>query len=131
MDSVFDDFGAFGGPSIPSLVAFDQNGLKITYDFEKNPSDSKTLTVNMKAFNTNNDSITDFLFQAAVPKVSLDQSNQNKNLSGFFAIQSFQLQLLPPSSSVIPPNGTGQVSQVIKVTNPNKVICSFVGIQAT
>ncbi|XP_074599124.1 adaptor protein complex 1, gamma subunit [Brevipalpus obovatus] len=99
---ILDGFGGLESSSIPSIVAFDKNGLKILYDFQKDPSDPKNLTIHMKASNSNVHPITEFLFQAAVPK-------------------SFQLQLLPPNSSLIPPNNSGLVEQVIKVTNPNKM----------
>ncbi|KAJ8339961.1 hypothetical protein SKAU_G00345940 [Synaphobranchus kaupii] len=45
--------------------------------------------------------MTDFVFQAAVPK-------------------TFQLQLLSPSSNIIPGLNQGAVTQVIKVLNPQK-----------
>lgn len=39
-------------------------------------------------------------------------------------MQTFQLQMLPPSGTVITPGG--QITQVIRVTNPNKVSVAFV-----
>lgn len=44
---------------------------------------------------------------------------QSNNCSSLF--QSFQLQMLSPSSSIVPPNNTGSVTQLIKVNNPTKV----------
>ena len=38
-------------------------------------------------------------------------------------MQTFQLQMLPPSGTVITPGG--QVTQVVRVTNPNKVSIIF------
>lgn len=36
-------------------------------------------------------------------------------------LQSFQLQLQSPSGSTLPPMNDGEVTQVIKVNNPQKV----------
>ncbi|OTF77825.1 hypothetical protein BLA29_005685 [Euroglyphus maynei] len=55
----------------------------------------------MIATNSTDQPMNDFLFQAAVPK-------------------SFQLQLMPPSSTIIPSNSNGSIKQMIKVINPNK-----------
>lgn len=83
-----------------SMVVLDKAGLKITFKLERPPDIADLLIINMSAQNFGNAILTDFLFQAAVPK-------------------TFQLQMLSPSSTVIPPSG--QVSQVLKVTNINKV----------
>lgn len=84
----------------PSMVVLDKSGLKITFRLER-PSDvADLLVINMSAHNSGSAILTDFLFQAAVPK-------------------TFQLQMLSPSSTVIPPSG--QVTQVLRVTNINKV----------
>lgn len=58
-------------PSIPSLVAYDENGLKLIYEFEKNGTEPKTLVIRMKASNSYDKPMSDFLFQAAVPKVTI------------------------------------------------------------
>ncbi|KAF3419873.1 hypothetical protein E2986_08206 [Frieseomelitta varia] len=84
-----------------SMIVLDKAGLKITFRLERPPDIADLLIINMSAQNSGNAILTDFLFQAAVPKVT------------------FQLQMLSPSSTVIPPSG--QVSQVLKVTNINKV----------
>ncbi|XP_012277861.1 AP-1 complex subunit gamma-1 isoform X5 [Orussus abietinus] len=83
----------------PSLVVFDKLGLKITFKLERASENPDLLVINMSAQNSNPTQLTDFLFQAAVPK-------------------TFQLQMLSPSGTVIPP--AGQVTQVLKVTNVNK-----------
>ncbi|XP_043508454.1 AP-1 complex subunit gamma-1 isoform X3 [Frieseomelitta varia] len=83
-----------------SMIVLDKAGLKITFRLERPPDIADLLIINMSAQNSGNAILTDFLFQAAVPK-------------------TFQLQMLSPSSTVIPPSG--QVSQVLKVTNINKV----------
>ncbi|XP_029056203.1 AP-1 complex subunit gamma-1 isoform X3 [Osmia bicornis bicornis] len=84
----------------PVMIVLDKAGLKITFRLER-PSDvNDLLVINMSAQNSGSAILTDFLFQAAVPK-------------------TFQLQMLSPSSTVIPPSG--QVTQVLKVANINKV----------
>ncbi|KAK7075299.1 AP-1 complex subunit gamma-1, partial [Halocaridina rubra] len=83
--------------SIPGINAYDKNGMKLDMTFEVQES---LTTINMQATNNTGSQVTDFLFQAAVPK-------------------SLQLQMLNSSSTTLAPSGT--LSQVIKVNNPNKV----------
>ncbi|PBC29470.1 AP-1 complex subunit gamma-1 [Apis cerana cerana] len=83
-----------------TMIVLDKAGLKIIFRLERSPDIADLLIINMSAQNSGNAILTDFLFQAAVPK-------------------TFQLQMLSPSSTVIPPSG--QVTQVLKVTNINKV----------
>ncbi|XP_066584813.1 AP-1 complex subunit gamma-1 isoform X3 [Prorops nasuta] len=82
----------------PSMVVLDKNGLKITFRLERMQETPDVLVINMLAQNSGITSLTDFLFQAAVPR-------------------TFQLQMLSPSGTVIPPEG--QVTQVLKVTTAN------------
>ncbi|XP_076640409.1 adaptor protein complex 1, gamma subunit isoform X3 [Colletes latitarsis] len=84
----------------PTMIVLDKAGLKITFRLERPPDITDLLIINMSAQNSGNAILTDFLFQAAVPK-------------------TFQLQMLSPSSTVIPPSG--QVTQTLKITNMNKV----------
>ncbi|XP_076239655.1 adaptor protein complex 1, gamma subunit isoform X4 [Calliopsis andreniformis] len=84
----------------PTMIVLDKAGLKITFRLERPPDIADLLIINMSALNSGSAILTDFLFQAAVPK-------------------TFQLQMLSPSSTVIPPSG--QVTQTLKVTNINKV----------
>ncbi|XP_018301037.1 AP-1 complex subunit gamma-1 isoform X2 [Mycetomoellerius zeteki] len=84
---------------LPSMVVLDKSGLKITFKLERPPDISDLLVINMLAQNSGSTILTDFLFQAAVPR-------------------TFQLQMLSPSSTVIPPSG--QVTQVMRVTNMNR-----------
>ncbi|XP_027198587.1 adaptor protein complex 1, gamma subunit [Dermatophagoides pteronyssinus] len=86
---------------ISPITAFDKNGLKIVFQFERCADNPLTISITMIATNTTDQPMNDFLFQAAVPK-------------------SFQLQLMPPSSTIIPANNNGSIKQVIKVVNPNK-----------
>lgn len=55
---------------MPTITAFDQGGLKVVFSLEKVP-DSNTLNVNVAAVNNTLSNMSDFLFQAAVPKVSV------------------------------------------------------------
>lgn len=71
----------------------------MVFALEKVP-DSDTVSICMTATNSNTEQMMEFLFQAAVPK-------------------TFQLQMLSPSGTVIVPGG--QITQVLRVTNPNKV----------
>lgn len=83
--------------SIQGIKAYEKNGIKLDMTFEVQEA---LTTINMLATNTTQMQVTDFLFQAAVPK-------------------SLQLQMLNPSSTTMAPENT--LTQVIKVNNPNKV----------
>ncbi|KAK3862477.1 hypothetical protein Pcinc_031662 [Petrolisthes cinctipes] len=83
--------------SMPGIKAYEKNGIKLDMTFEVHEA---LTTINMLATNTSQAQVTDFLFQAAVPK-------------------SLQLQMLNPSSTTMAPDTT--LTQVIKVNNPNKV----------
>lgn len=51
---------------VPGIIAYDKNGIRLDMTFEVH--DSLT-TINMLATNTSLAEVTEFLFQAAVPKV--------------------------------------------------------------
>ncbi|KAK7790112.1 hypothetical protein R5R35_007083 [Gryllus longicercus] len=85
--------------SIPSIIAYDKNGLKITFSMERLPDHPGTTIITMTAVNESTTPMTEFLFQAAVPK-------------------TFQLQMMSPSGTVVPP--AGQVTQILRIVNPNK-----------
>ncbi|XP_053401363.1 AP-1 complex subunit gamma-1-like isoform X2 [Mercenaria mercenaria] len=83
------------------IVAYNKNGLLIEFRCERE-NDSPTVSIiNVKASNTSPTQMSDFVFQAAVPK-------------------SFQLQLQSPSGNILPPLNSGTVTQVIKINNPQK-----------
>lgn len=86
--------------NVPTLVAYDKDGINILFAFDKIP-DSNTLTINVTVTNNSVSTLTDFLFQAAVPK-------------------SFQFQMLPPSSTVMLPNG--KINQTLRITNTNQAV---------
>ncbi|XP_030366788.1 AP-1 complex subunit gamma-1-like isoform X6 [Strigops habroptila] len=94
---LFSDIAA----GIPSITAYNKNGLKIDFTFERSNTNPSVTVITIQASNSTELDMTDFVFQAAVPK-------------------TFQLQLLSPSSSVIPAFNSGTITQVIKVLNPQK-----------
>nr|CAD7258477.1 unnamed protein product [Timema shepardi] len=85
--------------ALPRITAYEKNGLKITFSLERQQDNSSTTIITMSAVNDSLSPISEFLFQAAVPK-------------------TFQLQMLSPSGTVLSP--AGLVTQVLKITNPNK-----------
>uniref|UniRef100_A0A8C4ZYY7 Adaptor related protein complex 1 subunit gamma 1 n=1 Tax=Gadus morhua TaxID=8049 RepID=A0A8C4ZYY7_GADMO len=86
----------------PSPASFWTNGLKIEFTFERATPNPNIAVITIHASNTTDADMTEFVFQAAVPK-------------------TFQLQLLSPSSNVVPALNQGTVTQVIRVLNPQKV----------
>uniref|UniRef100_A0AAX7TLM2 AP-1 complex subunit gamma n=1 Tax=Astatotilapia calliptera TaxID=8154 RepID=A0AAX7TLM2_ASTCA len=83
------------------LFIFLRNGLKIDFTFERANPNPNIAVITIHASNSTEADMTDFVFQAAVPK-------------------TFQLQLLSPSSNVVPTLNQGTVTQVIRVLNPQK-----------
>ncbi|XP_075440014.1 AP-1 complex subunit gamma-1 isoform X3 [Ascaphus truei] len=86
---------------IPPIIAYNKNGLKIDFTFERSGTNASVTVITTQASNSTDSDMTDFVFQAAVPK-------------------TFQLQLLSPSSNVLPAFNSGTITQVIKVLNPQK-----------
>ncbi|XP_035678744.1 AP-1 complex subunit gamma-1-like [Branchiostoma floridae] len=86
---------------IPSLIAYEKNGLKIEFSFQKDNSNANVVIITLTATNSTDTPMDEFVFQAAVPK-------------------TFQLQLQSPSGSVVPASNMGVVTQVIKILNPQK-----------
>uniref|UniRef100_A0A665VWS1 AP-1 complex subunit gamma n=1 Tax=Echeneis naucrates TaxID=173247 RepID=A0A665VWS1_ECHNA len=78
-----------------------KNGLKIDFTFERANPNPNIAVITIHASNSTEADMTDFVFQAAVPK-------------------TFQLQLLSPSSNVVPALNQGTVTQVIRVLNLQK-----------
>ncbi|KAG0558689.1 hypothetical protein KC19_10G046900 [Ceratodon purpureus] len=56
-------------PGFPSIVAMQTSGLKISFDFTKSPESPKTTIIKASYSNLSSNPFTDFVFQAAVPKV--------------------------------------------------------------
>lgn len=57
------------GPAYPSIVAFESSSLKIEFNFTKQPENPQTTDIVANFTNLTPNVYTDFLFQAAVPKV--------------------------------------------------------------
>ena len=62
------------GPQFPSVVAFESSSLKMTFDFSKSPGSPQTTSIKATFTNLSANIYTDFIFQAAVPKVT-DESD--------------------------------------------------------
>ncbi|KTF74842.1 hypothetical protein cypCar_00039447 [Cyprinus carpio] len=86
---------------IPPMTAYNKNGLIIEFTFERSNPNPNIAVITIHATNSTEADMTEFVFQAAVPK-------------------TFQLQLLSPSSNVVPAFNQGSVTQVIRVLNPQK-----------
>uniref|UniRef100_A0A8C7TS20 AP-1 complex subunit gamma n=1 Tax=Oncorhynchus mykiss TaxID=8022 RepID=A0A8C7TS20_ONCMY len=78
-----------------SLSSRTSLSLFLSFSFSHSP------VITIHATNTTEADMTEFVFQAAVPK-------------------TFQLQLLSPSSNIVPALNQGSVTQVIRVLNPQK-----------
>ncbi|XP_071692165.1 AP-1 complex subunit gamma-2-like isoform X2 [Rutidosis leptorrhynchoides] len=85
-------------PTYPPIVAFESSSLKLTLNFSKKPASPNTTEVEANFINKSSDVYTDFIFQAAVPKF-------------------LQLHLEPASSNTLPGNGSGSITQKLRVTN--------------
>lgn len=94
-------FNDIAAAAIPPMTAYNKNGLKIDFTFERANPNPNIAVITIHASNTTDADMTDFVFQAAVPK-------------------TFQLQLLSPSSNVVPALNQGTVTQIIRVLNPQK-----------
>uniref|UniRef100_A0A4W6ED23 AP-1 complex subunit gamma n=1 Tax=Lates calcarifer TaxID=8187 RepID=A0A4W6ED23_LATCA len=81
--------------------AVEYNALFKKYDHMRANPNPNIAVITIHASNSTEAEMTDFVFQAAVPK-------------------TFQLQLLSPSSNVVPALNQGTVTQVIRVLNPQK-----------
>uniref|UniRef100_A0A4W3J4C8 AP-1 complex subunit gamma n=1 Tax=Callorhinchus milii TaxID=7868 RepID=A0A4W3J4C8_CALMI len=88
---------------IPSIIAYDQNGLKIEFSFERSKANLNMLFITLRASNSTETDMNNFVLQAAVPK-------------------SFQLQLMSPSGSTVPAVNSGAVTQIMRVLNSQKCI---------
>ena len=57
-------------PAIPPITAFEKAGLKVQFNFERNPANPVVTAITLTATNFTPAPLSNFLFQAAVPKVS-------------------------------------------------------------
>lgn len=81
---------------MPTVTALEKNGLRIVFGVQRG---GDTVTLTMRANSSGTSTLTDFLFQAAVPR-------------------TFQLDMMSPSGTVLPPQG--EITQVLKITNPSR-----------
>ncbi|KAJ8722925.1 hypothetical protein PYW07_004105 [Mythimna separata] len=81
---------------LPTVTALEKNGLRIVFGVQRG---GDTVTLTMRANSSASSTLTDFLFQAAVPR-------------------TFQLDMMSPSGTVLPPQG--EITQVLKITNPSR-----------
>ena len=56
-----------------SIVAYDKNGLRVDFSFDRSLDNPNLMMTTLTATSSYGATLSDFLFQAAVPKVS-DQS---------------------------------------------------------
>ena len=54
---------------IPEITAYEKNGLKVIFAFERDTLTMTTINITLTATNSSVLPFTDFVFQAAVPKV--------------------------------------------------------------
>ncbi|CAG9783529.1 unnamed protein product [Diatraea saccharalis] len=96
LDGLFSSTPHVPSTEVSTVTALDKGGLLVVLEVEKWPaSDGVTLT--MRA--TSHTTLTDFLFQAAVPR-------------------TFRLDMMSPSGTVLTPQS--EITQVLKITNPTK-----------
>ena len=63
---------AFNISGASSVTAFNKNGLLIDFMCERDNGQPTVTVINVKATNSTTTIMSDFIFQAAVPKVSAD-----------------------------------------------------------
>ncbi|RUS85567.1 hypothetical protein EGW08_006650, partial [Elysia chlorotica] len=92
-------------PNIPSVQAYEKNGLKVMVHFAADRPRPDVVTMVVSTMSTNPSSVSSFVFQAAVPKI-------------------MKVKLQPPSASefpaynpILPP---AAITQVMLVANPRK-----------
>ncbi|XP_026745311.1 AP-1 complex subunit gamma-1 isoform X2 [Trichoplusia ni] len=81
---------------LASVTALDKNGLQVVLAVARAAAGAE---LTMRATSSLAHTLTDFLFQAAVPR-------------------TFQLDMMSPSGTVLPPQG--EITQVLKITNPSR-----------
>ncbi|XP_056648989.1 AP-1 complex subunit gamma-1 isoform X2 [Diorhabda sublineata] len=94
---LFGDSNTSKERNVPTLTAYDKDGLKIVFSLDKTADSTLSVTVNTTNYTLS--TMTDYIFQVAVPR-------------------TFQLQMLSPSGTVLEPNG--HVTQDLRVTNPSR-----------
>ncbi|KAJ1480866.1 Coatomer/clathrin adaptor appendage, Ig-like subdomain-containing protein [Baffinella frigidus] len=77
-------------------MAYSKNGITAKFDLVKHPSNAQLTQINITYLNGNASEVTNFMFQAAVPKHA-------------------KLQVTPATSGTLPPNNAAPVTQVLRV----------------
>jgi len=101
MSSIMGDMNMSSGapPSAPgSFVAWDKNGMVIEFTCTKDPSNPSITSIEASFSNGTGGAMEGLNFQVAVPKY-------------------MQLQMKPPSSTTVPPNNSGRVTQNFRLAN--------------
>ena len=62
------------------MTAFEKNGLKIEFTFERSQAQASVVNITLSATNSNPQPLNDFVFQAAVPKVHVCLFNIVRNI---------------------------------------------------
>merc|ERR1711968_17839 len=78
---------------IAPIVAYDKNGVTARFEFVKTPGNLSLTQINVTITSRKMVPLTNFALLAAVPKF-------------------IKLQLNPASSSTLPPNGQGNITQI-------------------
>ncbi|XP_025081247.1 ADP-ribosylation factor-binding protein GGA1-like isoform X2 [Pomacea canaliculata] len=90
---------------LPPVTVYDKNGLKSMIHFSTNQPRADVLVMVLSSISTNTKSITNFLFQAAVPKI-------------------MKVKLQPPSATDLPAynplHPPAAITQVLLIANPRK-----------
>lgn len=86
------------GGALPSMIAYQKNGVAIKFDIVKSPTDPKKTLITASTLNANAGPMTNYNFKAAVPKY-------------------VSLALKPPSGTVVPANKQGIITQQMLVDN--------------
>lgn len=74
-----------GSDKIPPITAFEKNGLRLEFNFEKSLESSALTLITLSASNSSAFPVEDFLFQAAVPKV-ISKEEEEVNLQQLILI---------------------------------------------
>jgi hypothetical protein len=97
------------------MMAFSKNGLSITFAFTK-PSPTTTVIM-ATASNSTGTPISNFVLQAAVPKVRMRHFLSLARDANLGDPQYISLAVDSPSGSVLQPNGANQITQQLKLEN--------------
>ncbi len=102
VDDIFNNVNNSNSSSIPNLIGYHKNGVKINFSFDR-PTPEGRIVMHLNIVNEDMSTpASEFSLQAAVPK-------------------SMKLDLSPPSGTTLAANG-GAITQMLEVKNPNKAV---------